>query len=364
MMSEYHPRNELAKKQYEEALLHGKCRDPKTVRAVWNSINLFEEFTGHADFREIDADQAKRFKAWLVKRKNRDGQGLSISTMRSTLQALREFFEWLAIHPQYVRKVDGRAVQYLRLSDNENRAGRASREKPAPTLEELSAALEAMPTDTEIDRRDRAVFAFTVITCVRDDALITLKMKDLDAGRKTVWQDPKHVRTKRRKGIHTRFVSQVMPLAEKIVLDWYAYARERLNLTSEDPLFPKTLVENDPETMMFRAGGLSREHWSNAQPVREIFKAAFERVGLPYYNPHLFRKTVVKWAQQHCSQREFKAISQNLGHDHAMTTYNAYGAMSVDEQFRVIENIGTSNTELANVPTDAILAEVARRTGK
>ena len=75
-------------------------------------------------------------------------------------------------------------------------------------------------------------------------------------------------------------------------------------------------------------------------------------------------KTVVKWAQQNCSQLEFKAISQNLGHEHAMTTYNAYGDLSVDEQFRVIEKIGTAHADLANVPMDAILLEVARRTSK
>ncbi|WP_420723942.1 site-specific integrase [Hwanghaeella sp. LZ110] len=363
-MAEYNPKNEVAKKQYEEALLHGKCRDSKTVKAVWSSINLFEEFSDHADFRSLNAEQAKSFKAWLEKRTNQKGQSLSVSTMRSTLHVLREFFEWLAIHPQYVRKVDGRAVQYLRLSDNQNRAGRASRENPAPKLHELSKALEAMPSGTDIQKRDKALFAFTVITCIRDDALVSLKIKDVDAGRKTVWQNPKHVRTKRRKPIHTRFVGQVMPEAEEVVLDWLQHTHEVLFMKPDDPLFPKTLVENDPDTMTFKVNGLSRAHWANAQPVREIFKAAFHRVDLPYYHPHIFRKTIVAWAQENCSQREFKAISQNLGHDHAMTTYNAYGGLSVDEQFRVIENIGAAHTELASVPTDAILREVARRTGK
>lgn len=363
-MPEYHPGNELVKKQYEEALLHAKYRDPKTVKAVWNSINLFEEFSRHADFRDLDADQAKRFKAWLKKRQTRKGQSLSMSTMRATLQALREFFEWLAIHPQYVRKVDGRAVQYLRLSDNENRAGRASQERPAPSLEELSTALEAMPSDTDIEMRDRALFAFTVITCIRDDALVSLKLKDIDADRKTVWQDPKHVRTKRRKGIHTRFVSQVMPAAEEIVLDWIRYAQDGLDMKQEDPVFPKTQVLSDPETMTFKANGLSREHWAIAQPVREIFKAAFQRAALPYYNPHLFRKTVVKWAQKHCSQLEFKAISQNLGHEHAMTTYNAYGDLSVDEQIDIIGGIGERDPDLQTIPLDRIFAEIKRRSGR
>lgn len=363
-MAEYNPANELVKKQYEDALLHGKYRDPKTVKTVWHNINQFEEFTDYADFRSFDRDQAKAFKAWLEKQKNTKGELLSLSTVRSTLSNLRDFFEWLAIHPQYVRKVDGRAIQYLRLSDNNNRAARASKEKTPPTLAELAKALAAMPSETDIEKRNKGMFAFTVISCVRDDALVSLKMKDIDAGRKTVWQDPKHVRTKGRKGINTRLVSQAMPEAETLFLDWYNYAKEMVGLGSNDPLFPKTLVENTPETMAFEPVGLSKEHWANAQPVRDIFRKAFNAVDIPYYNPHLFRNTVVQWAQENCSQLEFKAISQNIGHDHAMTTYNSYGELSVQDQFRVIENIGESDTNLAKTPTEALLGEIARRAGK
>lgn len=50
-MPEFNPVNELVKKQYEDALLHGKHRDPKTVKAVWDAITLFEEFTGQKDFK-------------------------------------------------------------------------------------------------------------------------------------------------------------------------------------------------------------------------------------------------------------------------------------------------------------------------
>lgn len=363
-MPEYNPVNEVLKKQYEEALLHGKCRDPKTVKAVWNNINVFENFTGHADFKSFNADQAKAFKAWLEKQKNKDDELLSISTVRSTLNAVREFFEWLAIHPQYIKKVDGRAVQYLRLSDNANRAARASREKTPPTLEELKITLKAMPHETDIEKRDRAVFAFMIITCVRDDALVSLKRKHVDAKEKTLWQDPKLVRTKGRKGILTRFVSQVMPLAEEIVLDWLKHTDEVLKLKLNDPLFPKTLVQSSAETMCFEAKGLSREHWANAAPVRELFKNAFHAVGLPYFNPHLFRKTICKWGLKNLTQYEYKALSQNIGHEHAMTTYNSYAKLSEDEQLETVSNFGKANSDLQNIPIEEILAEVARRSAK
>ncbi|MGH1379270.1 MAG: tyrosine-type recombinase/integrase [Alphaproteobacteria bacterium] len=363
-MPEYNPVNELVKKQYEEALLHGKYRDPKTVRAVWNHINQFEESTGYMDFKAFSADQAKSFKMRLEKQKNKKGELLSISTVRSTLNNVREFFEWLAIHPQYVRKVDGRAVQYLRMSDNANRAARASREKTPPTLEEMEKALKALPHNTDIEKRDRAVFAFTIVTCVRDDALVSLKMGDVDAKKRTVWQNPKHVRTKRRKGIITKFVGQVIPLAEEIVLEWLQYAQGELKLKASDPLFPKTLVVTNPDSMAFEAQGLSKDHWASAQPVREIFKTAFKAVRLPYYNPHLFRKTVCRWGLKNLSSFEFKALSQNIGHEHAMTTYNSYAKISEDEQLEAIANIGQWNADLRNISTDEILAEMARRSFK
>jgi len=68
-----------------------------------------------------------------------------------------------------------------------------------------------------------------------------------------------------------------------------------LQLKPNHPLFPKTLLEVNPETLSFEVRGLSKDHWANAKPVREIFKKAFRAVGLPYFNPHLFRETICKW---------------------------------------------------------------------
>ena len=70
-MTEFNPINELVKKQYEEALIHGKGRDPKTVKAVWDSINLFENFTKKLDFKTFSQEQAKGFKKWIEKQTNK-----------------------------------------------------------------------------------------------------------------------------------------------------------------------------------------------------------------------------------------------------------------------------------------------------
>jgi hypothetical protein len=62
--------------------------------------------------------------------------------------------------------------------------------------------------------------------------------------------------------------------------------------------------------------GLERDHWSSASPIRGIFRDAFVSAGLPYFNPHSFRKTLVQLGEDVCqSPEQFKAWSQNLGHE-------------------------------------------------
>jgi len=73
------------------------------------------------------------------------------------------------------------------VSDNANRSARASREITPPTLRELEKALKAMPHGTDIEKRDRAIFAFMIVTCVKDDSLVSLKIKDVDATQTIVW---------------------------------------------------------------------------------------------------------------------------------------------------------------------------------
>ena len=86
--------------------------------------------------------------------------------------------------------------------------------------------------------------------------------------------------------------------------------------------------------------------------------------GLPYYNPHLFRKTIGKWALKNLNQYESKALSQNFGHENAMTTYNSYSPLSESEQIDAISNIGLYNADLHNISNDDLINELSRRTGK
>src|ERR1700677_1148554 len=74
-------------------------------------------------------------------------------------------------------------------------------------------------------------------------------------------------------------------------------------------------------------------HWSNATPIRAIFRQAFEGAGLIYFNPHSIRKALTRLGEQSCQTPEqFKAWSQNLGHERVLTTFTSYGAVRADRQ--------------------------------
>jgi integrase len=86
---------------------------------------------------------------------------------------------------------------------------------------------------------------------------------------------------------------------------------------------------------------LARKSWSNAEPIRKIFRAAFACAGLPYFHPHSFRKTLARLGERLCRTPEaFKAWSQNLGHEQVSTTLSSYGAVPRHRQGEIILSLG------------------------
>ena len=81
-------------------------------------------------------------------------------------------------------------------------------------------------------------------------------------------------------------------------------------------------------------------HWSSAARIRTIFREAFTSAGLPYFNPHSFRNTLVRLGQTVCrTPEEFKAWSQNLGHDKVLTTFLSYGSVAAPRQGQIIQGL-------------------------
>lgn len=169
-------------------------------------------------------------------------------------------------------------------------------------------------------------------------AITSLKLKHIDLYRDHVNQDPNEVKTKFSKKIDTYF----FPVGDDIkavFVDWVAFLRQEKHYGREHPLFPLTALGHD-ENKAFTPSGLEPKHWSNATAIRKIFRTAFERVSLPYYSPHRFRDTVAHMGQEKCtSPEEFKAWSQNLGHNSPLTTFTTYGQLSHNRQGELIKKL-------------------------
>jgi hypothetical protein len=98
-----------------------------------------------------------------------------------------------------------------------------------------------------------------------------------------VRQEPDRVQTKFAKAINTYFFPLDDDLKE-IVVRWIDELQTDHLFGPNDPLFPKTKVTQDGDKL-FRAAGIEPSFWSDASPVRAIFKEAFAKAGLPYIPP-------------------------------------------------------------------------------
>ena len=328
-MSTKHPKNEQVKHIYFHMLRHADGKSDATIRQIGKAISRYEAFTRNACFKTFDQRLAVAFKQDLAK------QALAAATVHSTIKSVKRFLGWLAMQPGYKSRINLNDIEYLNLTDKAVRAATAARDVPHPTLSMIETVIAAMPHESDIEKRDRALLALGALTAIRVGAIISLKRKHFDERRKLVIQDPLIVNTKFSKRIDS-FLLPVSPTIETVFLDWINHLDNELLFGPHDPLFPATQIGQN-ENREFQANGLSRTHWKSSQPVRTIYSQAFEAVNLPTYGPHSFRHMIVQeMYRRDLSVIGCKAWSQNLGHESAMTTLTSYGKLSLEEQRREI----------------------------
>lgn len=358
-MRTHHPDNERIKRQYFVLLKEAKGQSEDTVDAAAKAIARYEADTQHRAFKAFHFEQAVAFKRRLADRDSQStGEKLSKATQYATLAHLKRFFQWLALQPGYRSKLRYSDAEYFSFSDKDSRVAKARRPRPVPTLEQVKHALAVMPARTVVERRNRALLAFALLTGARDSALASMKLKHVDLVAGSVFQDARDVKTKFSKTFIT-FFFPVGADVRQVVDDWVLYLRRDLLWGHDDPLFPATRVELGAQ-LHFEAVGVDRKAWSSASPIRAIFKAAFEAAGLPYYNPHSLRSTLVLLGQTVCQTPEdFKAWSQNLGHEGVLTTFYSYGTVAPRRQAEIIQALADPKGRAAS-SADEVAAAVVR----
>ena len=340
--------NERIKRSYIDFLRHAMGRSEASLEAVAAALHRFEHYTRFLEFRDFHIGQAKGFKADLAKQSNvQTGAKLSAATITSILGILKAFFRWLSEQPGYESRIDATDAEYFNPPANQAKIAAARREQRIPTIEQIRHVLASMPIETDLDRRDRAVIAFTLLTGARDGATASFKLKHIDITAGKLDQDAREVATKGAKSFPTYF----FPVGDEvrgIVVDWVQFLRHEKLWSDDDPLFPASENGLSP-TGRFEPTGLARRHWSNAAAICRIFKKAFLAAGLPNANPHSFRNTLVQVAYQlQLPPEQFKVWSQNMGHESILTTFSSYGAVTPYRQAEIMRQIRLADASSAN----------------
>lgn len=346
--------NERIKHRYFGYLEEAKQLNVHSVDAVAKAVSRFELYTKQRDFKTFHSEQAVAFKKHLAGQLNaRTGEKLSKPTIYTTLNILKAFFFWLAGQPGY-KKLQYTDSEFFNLSLKDTAIAKAKREPRVPTLEQVHTVIACMPTGSKIELRDRALLAFLLLTGSRVDAVASMRLKHVDLIEGVVHHDAREVRTKYSKSFPTYFF-QVGDDIRKIVEDWIGYLQSELGFSPNDPLFPKSRSGMKPNGELGIIG-LAREGWSTTAPIRSILKQAFQAAGLPYFNPHSFRKTLIRLSMERCSGADqFKAWSQNIGHDDVMTSFKSYGDLPSHRQRELIQAAVASSAD------DRLALELGRK---
>jgi len=335
-------KNELVKRKFFRWLKEANGNCDSTVNNIENTILLYEEFTGNADFKTFSPDKATEFKKWLKKRVFR-GKSISLVTYHSYLRSLRKFFRWLSWQPGYKSKISPDMVDYLSISEKEERIATLCNPRNFPPLDYVVKLADSIKINSEIDLRDRALIAFTLSSGMRDKAIATLPLGCLDEENLKIDQNPK-------KGVETKFSKHIPSILFNFndhllayIIEWVKHLKSK-GFGSQDPLFPRSKTEQGENNLSFEeAKEVEPVYWQGTGRIREIFKRRSSEAGLPYFPPHTFRHLAVDLALRHCKTGDqIKAISQNFGHEHIATTLSAYANYDPQRLSEILKNIDFS----------------------
>lgn len=330
--------NERIKREYLTYRREAKRNDHKTVDKAADAIRGFEESTKVTPFKKFHIQQAISFKDQLNRAVNRrTGKPLSKRHIDGTLRAVKAFFVWLAGRPGYKRAIRYADTEYFNLNAKDSRVAHAHRDAPFPTLAQCDHAFRLMPEASVGQRRDKAAFAFLMMTGARGGALASFRLKFVDLKGGCVYQDAREVKTKFSKSFPTWFFP-VDPMYRAFFEGWMRELQEDRLFGHEDALFPKPPASHVDGKFSFES--LSRDPYSDQHHLGEIIKGAFVAASLPPFTPHSFRKTLMKLGNDLCeTPEELKAWSQNLGHENLRTSIESYLPVSGPRQGQLIRKL-------------------------
>ena len=267
---------------------------------------------------------------------SRSGEPLSKATLYATLTALKRFFVWLAGQPGYKSRISYSDAEYFNLSAKETRIAKATRPARVPTLEQIRHVIQTMPATTDIERRNRALIAFTILTGARDGAIASFKLRHIDIAEGKIDQDAREVQTKFSKS----FVTTFFPVGDDIravVVDWVNYLRQEKLWGLDDPLFPGDQGRGGRQSSL-RSGRAGPQALEQRRPDQADIQGSFCGGWTAVLQPAQLQEDVgASWWQTMSGRRKNTRRGRKiLGHEHVLTTFCSYGDVGSYRQAEII----------------------------
>ncbi len=180
-MRKINEENERIKRRYLQYLKVAKRKDATTVQKAAEAILRFEASVKYASFKGFKIEWAIRFQDRIKSQVSKaTGKPLAKSTISSVLAANKGFIFWLAGQPGYKFRIRHSDADYFDMNAKGARVAHTVRKTLYPSMEQACHAFNFMTEATDTDKRNKAIFAFLMLTGARDGAMSSLRLKHIN----------------------------------------------------------------------------------------------------------------------------------------------------------------------------------------
>lgn len=316
---------------YQENVLQ---KSPKTAKRKWAHLRHLLNWAGSTHFPRANKPAPALPTYLLTARNDRLEQPLSPASMERACREARDFFQWAKLH---------RAVKYRSLPAAWTETLRPAkayapqsqiRELSYYSLEEVEKICAIVP-ERLIDQRDQAGVALAFAAGLRVSALVSLPVRCVQVENLEVHQLPEAgVHTKNSKAQIT-YMLPIEPLLA-IIAEWSTLVR--VELGGEGLWYPNMSRRGAVWVISSQPASVESRRMSFSHSLKRLCQQA----GVEYKSPHKLRHGHgVHIAKLSRTYSEFKAYSQNMGHETTEITERYYARLSGSDVKKVVTQAGS-----------------------
>lgn len=331
--------------------------DEKTIKqykdVVWEYWENIIEFKNLK--KTFNAEFAKKYKEYIIEKD-------SISTVTQKCYQLTRFYQYLYSNPEKYENIC-KGLKVLKPNRKETifrTSQKQSSESEKFTMSDFERLID-FPENNIIDKRDKALLCFLLLSAGRIDAIRTAPIGSFNTKNCDFIQNPQlGMKTKFSKYIDStlfRFKQEYID----IIVNWVNLLVKDYKFGKSAPLFPKITVDYKDTSKYI----VTKEFYKNQGSISSILRKRFKNIGQKGFSAHKFRHLALETAWGLIrGGTQFKVVSQNVGHESMTTALKHYANMPPHEYKEIIRNIVPDDSEerlIKDVSTKELSEILAKR---